>query len=144
MKLDLDALEAAARAATRGPWISTYYGPCDAWVRTADGNALVHCGANQRRPQEDAAYIAAVSPDVLLSLAARLRAAEAVIAALPVCQYLPCVEPATRAHQWDRKTGEPPDIEETACCDEHYDAGDVPDTAYASALRAWLSLRGDP
>lgn len=75
MKIDLDALEAVARAATPGPWHqgAHYIGaggePYDpeAFV----GQASILC---------DAEHIAAFDPPTVLTLIAKLREAEAVIA----------------------------------------------------------------
>ena len=81
---DLDALSALAEAATPGPWALATWGPVltKAWVDyDADTTGTVVppadwlCIAGQ--PIPDAAYIAAMSPDVALALIARVQKAEA-------------------------------------------------------------------
>lgn len=70
--IDLDALEALARAATPGPWFADHDG------HRSIGGPI---GVGALRPwREDAAYFAALSPDVVLSLIERLRAAESLFA----------------------------------------------------------------
>lgn len=78
MTIDLDRLEAVAKAATPGPW------------NPSPGRALVvsrvdisepvicNCLSEQfAQAPKDAAFIAAVSPDVVLELVAELRKAKA-------------------------------------------------------------------
>jgi hypothetical protein len=71
---DLDALEKLAEAATPGPW-ETEVADFDArsWAIFHRGGTFV---APDAGCEADAAYIAAMSPDVALALIARLRAAE--------------------------------------------------------------------
>lgn len=82
--VDLDDLESKARAATPGPWNT---GSGEHWSRdvrcrdpglTAGGQGVAWCGAEHGH--EDAAYIAAAHPGVVLILIERVRAAEAEIA----------------------------------------------------------------
>lgn len=71
--IDIDDIEQKARAAQEsapGPW-----DVADSGVHVIDMNFEL-CATTYARP--DAAYIAAVSPDVALALIARLRKAEAV------------------------------------------------------------------
>lgn len=83
MKLDLDALEALARAATSGPWwaeeldengdavgVLTVETPCEVLAVMSDTQAP---GDNT----DNAGFIAAMSPDVVLALVERVRRAEA-------------------------------------------------------------------
>jgi len=74
--INLDALEAAARAATPGPWeFREADGLCDiavpdGWLLQSDSES-----ANRR----DAQYVAAANPAVVLELVHRLREAEALL-----------------------------------------------------------------
>ncbi len=84
VSIDLDALEATARAATPGPWLignSEMYGP-SAITRDAEGLPQVQdqwvCDADAGHP--NAEHIATFDPPTVLALIARLREAEAVIA----------------------------------------------------------------
>lgn len=84
MTIDLDTIERLARAATPGPWPIA--------MTSADNRDMGHArGPEHPRPDRmswhpqteiDAAYIAAVSPDVVLEMVARLRKAEAVCKAI--------------------------------------------------------------
>ena len=80
--VNLDELEAAARAARPGPWGST-------WAPAATGMGEHVVTAHQRMhghicplavqlTTQDARYIAAANPETILDLIARLRAAEAL------------------------------------------------------------------
>lgn len=89
MTLNLDALEALARAATPGPWAAhnrqTHLGTENAagayWtVDGPNGNSLIEAQANRPANSE---YLAALSPDVVLALIAELRAARADLAPPP-------------------------------------------------------------
>jgi hypothetical protein len=77
--LDLDQIERLAREATPGPWRASgeYY----LLEFVADMGALVLSAPGQRVSQSDraanAAYLEAVSPDVVLSLLERIKKAEA-------------------------------------------------------------------
>jgi hypothetical protein len=90
--VNLDGLEAKALAATPGPWSTDHDRVCDGRcgdpVRYHDGSCCDHrnpvgcyierhpnCGAIAWDAERDAAYIAAVSPDVVLKLIAVARAA---------------------------------------------------------------------
>jgi len=66
----LSALEAAARAATPGPWMSLDFQPWKVW--DGEGNNLLGSFANDC----DGAYIAAANPAVVLALIARVRELE--------------------------------------------------------------------
>jgi hypothetical protein len=84
--MDLDELERLARMATPGPWreCRASRGGCVCGLVWApDGeHTVAHCGNNEedgivRAPatiKATAAYIAAVSPDVVLALVAEIRA----------------------------------------------------------------------
>lgn len=77
--LDLDALEAAARAATPGPWMRLF-GERTVYDRMEDGcrgNAIVRADMPSRQDAANLDYIAAANPAVILEVVARLRAAEA-------------------------------------------------------------------
>ena len=92
MTLNLDDLEATAKAATPGPWIAD---PPSAWdtddvggyllqaaVRVKDSGSITwdDHGGEVFKPA-DAEHIAAFDPPTVLALIARLREAEAVIEA---------------------------------------------------------------
>lgn len=70
MSIDLDNLERLAREATPGPWEDSWDGP-DLYVAS---DTTIITGLVDS--QADAAYIAVVSPDVVLALIERVRAAE--------------------------------------------------------------------
>lgn len=82
LRTDLAALETAARAATPGPW-KVGYGPygwddgivqADVEVTFGRGVIVTNSGhGSTSLSEQDAAYIAAVSPDVALSLIAYVR-----------------------------------------------------------------------
>jgi hypothetical protein len=81
MTPDLDHLEQLAKAATQGPWsihrgsvVCDIGGPLRIGGVIADINQPDHPGG-----KADAAYIAAVSPDVVLALIAELRALRVVV-----------------------------------------------------------------
>ncbi len=94
MSDDIDSLERLARAATPGPWKWTEsYGSVslDRDVPNHDHTLGDHvlfaepcgdCNSSVLVEDADAAYLAAVSPDVVLGLIALLRAAEEEIADL--------------------------------------------------------------
>lgn len=85
-------LERLAQAATPGPW--TIEETADVWELYGGRNDLYHGYKLVKVPKEDAdrvtywpstqdaAYIAAASPDTILDLLARLRAAESRVTAL--------------------------------------------------------------
>jgi hypothetical protein len=87
--VDLDALEAAARAATPGPWqvgyndgSGRYESDKDEFCITTGHDSVLHASClNPECAEDDAAYIAAASPDVILRLTAELRKARETIAA---------------------------------------------------------------
>jgi len=68
MTIDIDTLEVAAKAATPGPWNI---------VRDPDGYTHYIGPSLVTQVRDDAAYIAAVSPDAVLELIAELRKARA-------------------------------------------------------------------
>lgn len=76
MNIDLDKLEQVARAATPGPWASVHHA-----VVEANGGHLICPVSDTRGKYEyergNRDYIAALSPDVVIELVRRLRAAEA-------------------------------------------------------------------
>lgn len=84
--VDLDVLERLAREATPGPWWAA-----GAWFDD-DGSPMPMVGHGStgadwvaktaRRDGSDAAYIAAASPDVVLALVERVRAAEGALASV--------------------------------------------------------------
>lgn len=96
-RIDLDALERLAQAATPGPW--KVYGPWPTVSIYVDdpaahqGNAAPQQIAivDRRTPlrdvrdHPDAAFVAAVNPHAILTLIAELRAARAVVAAARLC-----------------------------------------------------------
>lgn len=86
MSVDLDRLEALARAATSGPWkewlvtiqeSALVSAPAPSVVYFENGTAfhVARCTGWDNR-EADAAYIAAVSPEVVLALIRRLKDAE--------------------------------------------------------------------
>lgn len=84
--LDLDAIEAAARAATPGPWEHqpAFFDNAVTQNRCLYGASVkgpFYIGSYEDRgfSDEDAAYIAALSPDVALALVARVRELEAAL-----------------------------------------------------------------
>ncbi|MGN7186976.1 hypothetical protein [Microbacterium enclense] len=96
---DLDALETTARAATCGPWtwddrlvpslggmagepgVYEYRKPVLEAEHWGECGCRSACTLELNVAPEDRAHIASASPDVVLALVARLRAAESVIAA---------------------------------------------------------------
>ena len=78
MTIDLDALESAAKAATPGPWLDMardIYSAVDAHIAYCPvvcSSAKEHC-ITQQQAKANAAYIAAVGPDVVLELIAEIR-----------------------------------------------------------------------
>ncbi len=75
--LDLDALEATARAATPGPWKYPHRHHPD--VVTTKHGCLWNPGTGRINDEEDAEHIAAFDPTTVLALIARLREAETCI-----------------------------------------------------------------
>jgi len=75
---ELDALEAAAKSATPGPWKAV--GQC---VADSDRYVLANCNTNFSKGQvvSNAAYIAAANPAAILELIAELRQARAIVEA---------------------------------------------------------------
>lgn len=88
MSIDLDDLEAKARAATQGPWEECGHNngaggcrcgfvwsiPCDAIVATTDtDDADEGISSTDERKKLDAAFIAAANPAVVLALVRELR-----------------------------------------------------------------------
>lgn len=143
MTLDLDALEAAARAATPGPWVASGGAlPCkpDDTRRCKDHDTdEPHIGvyfintprysAATELDRNDALYVDAASPDVVLTLVARLRAAEALLAAQTRCHACDC-ELLPR--------------DDTPRCDTCSLDEDADECALAGLRRAWLALRCAP
>lgn len=98
--IDIDALAATATAATRGPWTWTDHRVPDLVGRAGETGAYEwdhevigashsgECGCRSACTLElaisddDKAYIAAASPDVVLALLERLRVAETAVAEL--------------------------------------------------------------
>ncbi len=79
--IDLDAIEAAARAATPGPWHHCEPSPWSGDSANYDQTLVGQAGAsspfgtiNRGEHRATGAYIAALSPDVVLALVAELRA----------------------------------------------------------------------
>ena len=87
MHIDLDALEAAARAATPGPW-QEFAESGDWWMAGVDNEGgpldtvIPDTGPSTGIAQETIDYIAALNPAAVLALIARLRAAEAALRAI--------------------------------------------------------------
>lgn len=83
--LNLDDIEAKARAATPGPWTNRHrYASCRNLVHTADRGRLLVAEAAGPAPDPryavqtaNAAHIARMDPPTTLALCARIRAAEA-------------------------------------------------------------------
>lgn len=73
-KVDLDALDTAARSATPGPWAVH---PGTEWVRTFGGHGRGIASCDQRDSgegdRENATHIAAADPTTVLALIARIR-----------------------------------------------------------------------
>ena len=92
MTLDLDALEQKARAATQGEWLPESTEMYEDTEPTCIYRALgppcgvegdpEQCDDAAAQAHRDAAFIAAASPDVVLALVARLRAAEGALEAV--------------------------------------------------------------
>ena len=76
MKLDLDGIEARAKAATHGEWRSG--GDGSSWVSSPRGYIYYAAGAGKDADRADAAHIAGLSPDVALALVARMRRLERI------------------------------------------------------------------
>lgn len=82
MTIDLDRLEAAAKAATQGPWLERHedvYSEVDAHVAfcLTVCSSADECCITKKQAQANAAFIAAVNPATVLELAAELRKARA-------------------------------------------------------------------
>jgi len=93
MTVDLDKLEALARAATSGPWClciedgkcwGVYQGSKDGdWSSMVDAERIVETDSGVYPPDmPTAAYIAACSPSTILALIERLRRLESAIEAI--------------------------------------------------------------
>ena len=73
---ELKALEAAAKAATPGPWVVDSLDGCSVFYHDAEGiHHLIACCYDAQ--SKDAAYIAAANPAAVLELIAELRQAKA-------------------------------------------------------------------
>lgn len=93
IKLDLDAIEAAAKAATQGQWTFDQFrmggvvrgGPVQHWVNgSGQSQIAMSTGAEWMEHGEtdaNAKHMATANPTVVLELVRRLRAAEALSAA---------------------------------------------------------------
>jgi len=91
MTIDLDAIEAAAKAATPGPWSAMSWAGAD-WPdrrttvgSTCKGGTREAIAMNTRyaaRPREDMAYIATMDPHTTLALVERVRELEAEVEGL--------------------------------------------------------------
>lgn len=88
--LDLDDLEAKARAATAGPWRHDKGGVYGVRI-LADKGAVAEWD-DIPLSEEDANFIAAANPAVVLELVQRLRAAEGIVRDLAECDS-PTVNP---------------------------------------------------
>lgn len=97
-EVDLDALEATARAATQGEWHyrPTVLGMVNTTVSVDDGTHVAYPSVCHALPS-NATHIAAFDPPTALALIARLREAEAVIEA---------TEDWVTAHYLDTHMGE--------------------------------------
>ncbi|MDE3097252.1 MAG: hypothetical protein KGK07_14785 [Chloroflexota bacterium] len=81
MIIDLEAIEAAARGATPGPWFDAF-DVVSAATPDLDASMITDCSRTRWPNQGDNAhYIATVSPDVALALVAELRRLRRVVAA---------------------------------------------------------------
>lgn len=80
MTIDIEALEAAAKAATPGPWVRGRYGGIYPDDESTRGPCIVHARYSDHtsRPnaQANEAFVAANNPKVVLGLLRRLRDAE--------------------------------------------------------------------
>lgn len=80
MNIDIEALEAAAKAATPGPWVRGRYGGIYPDDECARGPCIVHARYSDHtsRPNAEAneAFVAATNPKVVLGLLRQLRDAE--------------------------------------------------------------------
>ena len=104
--IDLDNLEALARAATPGPWIYFYEGGGDYPVirRNSDDDEIVccsryHCEQSHEVMSANAQYVASVDPATVLALIALARRAPAPVAALDA----PEAAHADDDQAWDRE-----------------------------------------
>lgn len=79
--LDLDALEAVARAATPGPWETRCEGPGEPTRVCHDSEYVIYLGYDYAADLDakDAAHIATFDPPTVLALIARVKEAEAGI-----------------------------------------------------------------
>lgn len=83
--IDLDALEAAARAATPGPWLTAEDWPGNGRryiVESKQRSVASTRTWDNDNTDADAAYIAAANPAIVLTIIARLRAAEGALMAI--------------------------------------------------------------
>ena len=98
MPLDLDRLEELAKAATPGPWkFSPWHieeGPSA--VRKDDYGFVCNTDCDST-----AAYIAACSPDAILSVIARVRGLEACVEAADAMRKAPTESIADADHDYD-------------------------------------------
>ena len=84
MTTDLDAIERLAREATPGPWKAQEHGAHRGTIaieedgRFIETIAEVYCGAAHGHGAQNARYIAALSPEVVLDLVRRARLGDAV------------------------------------------------------------------
>ena len=82
MTIDLNTLEATAKAATPGPWVGhpedvySDVGAHVAFCPTVCSSAPEHC-ISEEQAESNAAYIAVANPAVMLELVAELRKARA-------------------------------------------------------------------
>lgn len=91
----LGELQALAENATPGPW-RTFFCRGEGWgVEVPDAEVVANCDT-VTAAKSDAAYIAACSPDRILGLLARLRAAEERADRLEAVLYLPALNRAQR------------------------------------------------
>jgi hypothetical protein len=133
---DIDALEAAARAATPGPWEverdidPAHYSP----DVLAAGGVIVQTLASDMTRMEDAAnaaYIAALHPGAALALIARVRRAEAALRKISEASKDECDPELTS----ERSMGNYDDV--------FYDGWRQGDWEAAKVARAALDARSD-
>ena len=110
--IDLDILEALARAATPGPW-EPYESSraCEyisqVWCQAESDNERVVCYMNEaQRELANTAHIAAANPAAVLELCAELRKARALAIALGY--QLQCYLAAEETEWCPRRMREPP------------------------------------
>jgi hypothetical protein len=151
MKLDLNAIETAAKAATPGPWVALESGRSGrAFIRAAElegmRTVVEEVTSDRAMGLPDAAHCAATSPDVALALVARLRAAEALldIGLMRCDRFVHGLKPTRGMIACDSFAVAVDHAGKPVCAahdDRDKPQGEGENVEYLALLRAWLALR---